>query len=128
MRKTASGEDHSSNRSPQPQASATSLKMAKSAILRSLYPEEPYLELSPADAATLGVTEDDWVLVRSARGEMEARAYVTPTVATGQVFVPMHYAATNRLTNRSFDPYSRQPSYKWAAVSVRRLRDGPLYS
>jgi assimilatory nitrate reductase catalytic subunit len=59
---------------------------------------------------------------------MEARAYVTPTVAAGQVFVPMHYAATNRLTYASFDPYSRQPSYKYAAVAVRRLRDGHRYS
>ena len=52
---------------------------------------------------------------------MEARAYVTPTVAPGQVFVPMHYAGTNLLTNASFDPYSRQPSYKHAAVAVRRI-------
>jgi assimilatory nitrate reductase catalytic subunit len=49
---------------------------------------------------------------------------ITPTVAAGQVFVPMHYAETNRLTNPSFDPYSRQPSYKSGAVEVRRVRRG----
>ena len=59
---------------------------------------------------------------------MEATAYVTSTVAAGQVFVPMHYVGTNRLTEPSFDPYSRQPSYKWAAVAVRRLEDGRRYS
>jgi assimilatory nitrate reductase catalytic subunit len=106
----------------------TQTRTSKSAILRSLYPEKPYVEMSPADAAALGVTSDDWVLVRSARGEMEARAHVTPTVAAGQVFVPMHYVGTNRLTAPSFDPYSRQPSYKWAAVAVRRLEDGHRYS
>ena len=31
---------------------------------------------------------------------------------------------TNRLTDASFDPYSRQPSYKWAAVDVRALEPG----
>ena len=50
---------------------------------------------------------------------MRARAFVTATVAPGQVFVPMHFARTNQLTDAVFDPYSRQPSYKWAAVEVR---------
>jgi assimilatory nitrate reductase catalytic subunit len=53
---------------------------------------------------------------------MRARAVVTPTVGAGQVFVPMHYADTNRLTVSEFDPYSRQPSYKVGAVEVRRQR------
>ena len=35
------------------------------------------------------------------------------------MFVPMHYPETNRLTAASFDPHSRQPSYKHAAVEVR---------
>ncbi|HEX2118721.1 MAG TPA: molybdopterin dinucleotide binding domain-containing protein [Acidimicrobiales bacterium] len=106
----------------------TQTRTSKSAMLRTLYPEKPYVEISPADAAALGVAADEWVVVRSARGEMEARAYVTPTVAAGQVFVPMHYAGTNRLTRPSFDPYSRQPSYKSAAVAVRPLPERHRYS
>ncbi len=106
----------------------TQTRTSKSAILRTLYPEKPYVEISPADASALGVVADEWVVVRSARGEMEARAYVTPTVAPGQIFVPMHYAGTNRLTNASFDPYSRQPSYKSAAVGVRRVVESRRYS
>jgi assimilatory nitrate reductase catalytic subunit len=106
----------------------TQTRTSKSAILRTLYPEKPYVEISPADAVALGVVADEWVVVRSARGEMEARAYVTPTVAPGQIFVPMHYAGTNRLTNASFDPHSRQPSYKSAAVGVRRAAESRRYS
>lgn len=101
----------------------TQTRTSKSAMLRALYPALAYVEISPTDAADLGVATDDWVVVRSARGEMEARAYVTPTVRAGQVFVPMHYGATNRLTRAEFDPYSRQPSYKHAAVHVRRRGD-----
>jgi len=52
---------------------------------------------------------------------MRARALVTPTVPEGHVFVPMHDAATNRLTFPAFDPHSRQPSYKTGAVAVRPL-------
>ncbi len=106
----------------------TQTRTSKSAILRTLYPEKPYVEISPADASALGVIPDEWVRVCSVRGEMEARAFVTPTVAPGQVFVPMHYAGTNLLTKASFDPSSRQPSYKSAAVAVRRLAERRRYS
>ena len=92
----------------------------KSAVLRSLGSEEPYVEISPVDAEARSLASGDWAVVRSARGSMRALATVTPTVAPGQVFVPMHYVATNLLTNPSFDPYSRQPSYKNAAVEVSR--------
>ena len=91
-------------------------------MLRSLAADEPYVELSPVDAEARSVRAGDWTDVRSARGSMHARAVVTPTVAAGQVFIPMHYVETNRLTNPSFDPYSRQPSYKSGAVQVRRVR------
>ncbi|HEV7887860.1 MAG TPA: nitrate reductase [Acidimicrobiales bacterium] len=100
----------------------TQTRTAKSAVLRSLGSEEPYVEISPADAAARSLASGEWAAVRSARGAMKARARVTPTVATGQVFVPMHYVATNLLTNPSFDPYSRQPSYKSGAVEVSRDR------
>jgi assimilatory nitrate reductase catalytic subunit len=100
----------------------TRTRTAKSAVLRSLSADEPYVELSPSDAETRGVLGGDWTEVKSARGSMRARAVVTPTVAAGQVFVPMHYVETNRLTNPSFDSYSRQPSYKSGAVEVRRVR------
>ena len=46
------------------------------------------------------------------------RAFLTHTVAPGQLFLPMHAESTNRLTPSIFDPYSRQPSYKHTAVNV----------
>jgi assimilatory nitrate reductase catalytic subunit len=98
----------------------TQTRTATSPLLRSLAPLEPYVEISPQDAAARGITAGDWTTVASAWGEMRALACVTPTVAVGQVFVPMHDVTTNRLTNPSFDPYSRQPSYKSGAVEVRK--------
>ncbi len=99
----------------------TQTRTAKSAVLRSLHPEGPYVELSRSDAEALGVVADEEVVVASARGSMRARAVVTTTVAPGQVFIPMHDAEVNRLTHPSFDPSSRQPSYKHCAVAVRPL-------
>jgi anaerobic selenocysteine-containing dehydrogenase len=44
---------------------------------------------------------------------------INPADARAQVFLPMHDAATNQLTDAVFDPYSRQPAYKACAVRVR---------
>jgi assimilatory nitrate reductase catalytic subunit len=97
----------------------TGTRTNKSAMLRSLATQDPYVELSPEDATTRGIEPGADVVVESLAGSMRASAFVTATVAPGQVFVPMHFARTNQLTDAQFDPYSRQPSYKWAAVQVR---------
>ena len=99
----------------------TQTRTAKSALLRTLYPRDPYVEISQADADSAGVAPDEWVEIASARGSMRARARVTSTVRPGQVFMAMHDPAVNRLTFPSFDPSSRQPSYKHCAAVVRRL-------
>ena len=97
----------------------TQTRTAKSAILRTLHPEGPYVEISAADAEAHAVVAGQWAMVTSARGSMRARARVTTSVRPGQVFIPMHDAQVNRLTHPSFDPSSRQPSYKHCAVAIR---------
>jgi anaerobic selenocysteine-containing dehydrogenase len=97
----------------------TGTRTSKSALLRSLAPADPYVELAPEDAAARGIEPGQEVVVESSQGRMRARAMVMSTVRQGQVFVPMHFATTNLLTDAAFDPYSRQPSYKYAAVEVR---------
>lgn len=97
----------------------TQTRTAKSAVLRKLYPQGIYVEIHPEDARRLKIAPQSWVEVASQRGALQARAFVTPTVQPGQLFIPMHYAETNRLTDSVFDPYSKQPSYKACAVRVR---------
>ena len=96
----------------------TGSRTEKSDVLRQLRPEKVYVEINPRDAQRLGIAPNSSVRVSSRRGELTARAFVTPTVQPGQVFIPMHYAETNRLTFAAFDPHSRQPSYKACAVRV----------
>ncbi len=96
----------------------TETRTAKSDVLRKLYPKDTRVEIHPDDARCLGVESEEWVAVASRRGSMRARAFVTPTVPAGQVFVAMHDPAVNRLTHASFDPYSHQPSYKACAVEI----------
>jgi assimilatory nitrate reductase catalytic subunit len=97
----------------------TETRTAKSAVLRRLRPESPYVEIHPDDARTLGLEPGAAAIVESRRGRARVRAFVTPCVARGQVFLPMHDPQTNLLTDPVFDPVSRQPSYKACAVRVR---------
>jgi assimilatory nitrate reductase catalytic subunit len=98
----------------------TQTRTAKSAVLRKLYPAEPYVEIHPLDARQRGIESDAMVIVASQRDEVRMRALISPTVQPGQVFVPMHYGVTNRLTDAVFDPYSHQPAYKSCAVEIRK--------
>ena len=99
----------------------TGSRTDKSAVLRKLAPTVLTAEINPDDATRLGIAAGDRVTVRSRRGTAEAIALVTPTLQPGQIFLPMHFGTVNRLTFPSFDPHSRQPSYKACAVAVARL-------
>jgi assimilatory nitrate reductase catalytic subunit len=96
----------------------TQTRTSKSAVLRKLYPQHPFVELNPRDAQELGIAQNAKVTVESQRGHMTATAFLTHNVQPGQVFVPLHYEETNRLTDAVFDPYSKQPAYKDCAVRV----------
>ena len=96
----------------------TGSRTDKSAVLRKLAPTVLTLEIHPDDATRLKITPGSAVRVQSRRGSADAIALVTPTVQRGQVFLPMHFGTVNQLTFASFDPHSRQPSYKCCAVSV----------
>jgi anaerobic selenocysteine-containing dehydrogenase len=98
----------------------TQTRTGKSAVLRKLYPEEIYIEMNPADAEELGIEANEKILVASRRAKLTATAFITNTVQSGQVFIPMHYATANVLTYPCVDPYSREPAYKACAVSLQR--------
>ena len=93
-----------------------------------------WVELNPLDARGLGIAEGDLVEVASPRGAIQARARISG-VRSGVVFVPFHYGyfdadrddpvrrAANELTITAWDPVSKQPLFKVAAVRVVKLAD-----
>jgi len=99
----------------------TETRTGRSPLLRKLVPADLRLDLHAEDAAELGVAEDDEVEVASAWGSVRCRAQVGDAVQRGQVFLPMHDAATNILTHPVVDPISRQPSYKDTPVAIRLI-------
>ena len=102
----------------------TETRTAKSAVLAKMIPNELMLDLNPTDASALGIQEGDEVHVISKRGSLSVAARVTSCVKPGEVYLPMHDPRVNQLTHASFDPHSRQPSYKHSAVRVERIEAG----
>ena len=93
------------------------------AHLQSQAPE-PWVEVHPQAAARLGVHHNDRVRVRTARGMMELRALVVPTIRPDTLFIPFHYGhaqAVNLLTNPAVDPGVKIPEYKACAAALERL-------
>jgi ferredoxin-nitrate reductase len=80
-----------------------------------------WAELSREDAGELGIEDGDALVIESPRGTIEAPARIKD-IQPGTVFVPFHYAehAANELTITSWDPVSKQPMFKVAAVRVRK--------
>jgi assimilatory nitrate reductase catalytic subunit len=99
----------------------TQTRTSKSAVLRKLCPESVYFEINPDDAEKVQCATGDKMQISSRRGQVLARALVTSTIQAGQLYLPMHYPEVNRLTLPSFDPISRQPSYKMCAVRLDPL-------
>jgi assimilatory nitrate reductase catalytic subunit len=99
----------------------TRTRTGKAPVLARLGAADAYVELNPADARARAIRPDERVKVVSRRAEVIARAVVTERVRPGEVFMPMHDAATNLLTVAAFDPHSRQPAYKASAVQLQRL-------
>ncbi len=99
----------------------TQTRTSKSSVLRELYPQDIYFEINPQDARLEGIRANQWIWIESQRGRIQAKAFVTHCAPPGQVFVPMHYKPTNKLTHSHFDPYSHQPSFKDCAVRLRHI-------
>jgi ferredoxin-nitrate reductase len=105
----------------------TRTKTGRSPALNAAAPAV-FVELSDPDARALGVEDGDVVEIRSRRGRAVAPVRVTG-IEPGVVFMPFHYgddggedgSAANRLTMTGWDPVSKQPHFKYAAVSIRPL-------
>jgi anaerobic selenocysteine-containing dehydrogenase len=82
---------------------------------------EVWAEMCEADAERLGLAEGQRVRLESPRGAIEAPLRLV-SIHPGVVFVPFHYGgestAANELTITAWDPVSKQPIFKVAAVKV----------
>jgi predicted molibdopterin-dependent oxidoreductase YjgC len=95
-------------------------------VLNILMSEEE-LQISPSDAASLGINQSDMVRVTSRQGEVKVRAKVTRAVPEGVVHMAFHFAEcpTNELISsrpETLDPVTGTPAYKTCPVKVRKCQ------
>ncbi len=106
----------------------TRTKTGRSKNLREAAPDA-FVQIAPQDADTLGIKDGDWVRISSRRGFVEQRARIGD-IGPGQVFMPFHYGywdapgrsrTANELTLFAWDPVSKQPHLKYAAVKLEKV-------
>lgn len=104
----------------------TLTKTGRVARLNRLNPG-PFVEIAPADAERLGLSDGDSVRITSRRGVVMLPAEITTRVQPGTCFAPFHWndrfgtdLAVNALTSDAVDPLSLQPGYKLCAVALQR--------
>jgi formate dehydrogenase major subunit len=81
------------------------------------------IDLSPEDAARLGIEPGDVVQVSSRRGAIEAPARIDPGLRPGLTFMAIHYpddVDVNELTIESWDPKSGTAEFKATAIRIDR--------
>jgi ferredoxin-nitrate reductase len=106
----------------------TRTKTGRSKELHNAAPDA-FVQISEQDAKHYGIAEGDLIEVVSRRGRVVEKAMVGD-IEPGVVFIPFHYGywddasrprAANELTLTEWDPVSKQPHFKYAAVRIRKV-------
>ena len=84
---------------------------------------ECLVELSADDAAKYTIASGDQVRVRTRRGQITAKAQISPKAVPGTIFLPFHFAeaSANKLTNAALDPVCKIPEFKVCAVQIEKV-------
>jgi assimilatory nitrate reductase catalytic subunit len=92
---------------------------------------EAKVQIHPAAAESMGITEGALVSVANERGEVECRAQLSTAIRPETVFLPFHFPeleSANRLTEAATDPISGMPEFKFNTVWVRPVAALPSTS
>ena len=83
-----------------------------------------FVEINHEDAARLAITNLERVKIKNRHGEIETKAKITPNIAKGVLFIPIHFldCAPNLLTNsKVLDPSTKMPELKAMTARVEKL-------
>jgi len=85
--------------------------------------EEDVLEIHPHDAEQRGITDGDWVGLKSRAGETVMRARIVDRVEPGVVYTTFHhpFSGANVVTTDNSDWATNCPEYKVTAVQVAKV-------
>ena len=82
-----------------------------------------YLQLSPKDAAGLGLADGETVRLRSEQGSADLPVKISDRVKDGEVYTTFHSTRVflNQITTSHRDRYTKTPEYKITAVCIEKL-------
>ncbi|WP_047394205.1 molybdopterin oxidoreductase family protein [Cetobacterium sp. ZOR0034] len=81
-----------------------------------------YIYISKSLGEKLGIENGEEILVHSINGRSSKfYALLTENLPHDVLYAPIHYIETNNLTLSIYDPYSKEPSYKYAPVSIEKI-------
>lgn len=89
---------------------------------RSLRPD-PAADISPEDAARLGIAPGDDIILENAHGSIKVKANPTAMVSPGEIYMFHGYSeadVTKLLDSGELDPYSGFPAYKSGRCAMRK--------
>lgn len=87
-----------------------------------------FVEIHPKFAEENNILDGDIVEVKNPRGSVKVKAKITNDVKEGTCFMPMHwgrvlgsdFGRANNLTNNLVDAKSKEPDFKFSAVSISK--------
>ena len=93
--------------------------------LQALADEPGYVQVNPEDATRQGIGNQELIWVESRRGRVVTRANICDRVNAGAVYMTYQWwvGACNELTAHNFEPVSKTPEHKYAAVRIERISD-----
>ena len=89
----------------------------------TVWHDEDKLDIHPHDAEQRGISDGDWVGIRSRAGETVMRAVLSERIQPGVVYTTFHhpFSGANVITTDNSDWATNCPEYKVTAVQVSRV-------
>lgn len=100
----------------------TQVRSREIGVASKTYADQAYIYIHPTLAKEKGIEQNEIFEVASINGQ-SARfaARITENVSENQLYAPMHYIETNKLTPSLYDPFSKEPSYKTTPINIYKI-------
>jgi assimilatory nitrate reductase catalytic subunit len=104
--------------------------MSRTGTIAQLYNhvDEPVLSMNADDMSRRKLVTGDIVKLSNKRGNLNIRIQESDEVKPAETFMPMHWGSqfmnglgVNALMPANFDPFSKQPELKHAAIKIEKL-------
>ncbi|WP_010167362.1 molybdopterin oxidoreductase family protein [Candidatus Epulonipiscium viviparus] len=100
----------------------TQVRSREIALAQDSYSKEAYIYIHPDLAAKYGIANNEKFLVSSINGQSaKFLAKISDAVKINQLYAPIHYIETNKLTPSLYDPFSKEPSYKTTPIAIAKI-------